>query len=67
VSWVKWKIVLVHLEIVLVSVQDGYMIFTECTMGMEINLGTLIVLQGDMGLVESCFGLFGDSVNLGAR
>ena len=24
-------------------------------------------LLGDMGLVESCFGVFGDSVSVGAR
>jgi hypothetical protein len=26
-----------------------------------------MVLQGDVGPVDSCFGLFGDSVNLSAR
>ena len=37
---VKWKVVLVHFEIVLVSVQDRYTVYTDCTSGMEIILGT---------------------------
>jgi hypothetical protein len=37
---VKWKLVLVHLEIVLISMQDRCMICTECTTGTEIILDT---------------------------
>jgi hypothetical protein len=33
-AWVKWKLVSVCSEIVLISAQD------RCTMGMEIALGT---------------------------
>jgi hypothetical protein len=36
-------------------------------MGMEIILGTPNGAPGDVGQGESCFGLFGDSVNLSAR
>jgi hypothetical protein len=67
VTWGKLKLVSVCLEIVLVSVQDGCTICTECTTGMEIILGTLDCTLGDLGLVEAHFGPFGDSVNLGAR
>jgi hypothetical protein len=40
VTWVKWKLVLVCLEIVLISVQDRCTVYAECTMGMEVILGT---------------------------
>jgi hypothetical protein len=36
-----WNLVLVHLEIVLVSVQDRCMVCTERTVGIEIVLNTL--------------------------
>ena len=65
--WVKWKLVSVCLEIVLISAQDRCTICAECTTGMEIVLGvpdgTLVVV----GQVEARFTLFGDSVNLGTR
>jgi hypothetical protein len=35
---VKWKLVSVHLGIVLVSVQDMCMVYAECTIGLEIIL-----------------------------
>jgi hypothetical protein len=65
--WVKWKLVEVCLEIVLISVQDRCTVCAECTTNMEIILGTPLVLLGDMGQVEAHFGPFGDSVNLSAR
>jgi hypothetical protein len=40
VMWVKWKLILVYLEIVLIAALDGCMVCTECTTGMEIILGT---------------------------
>jgi hypothetical protein len=53
----KWKLVLVRFEIVLILIQLAQMLFwmhpTE--------------LLGDMGHVESRFGLFGDSVSFDAR
>jgi hypothetical protein len=39
VTWVKSKLVLVHLEILLFPTQDWCMICAECTMGIEIILG----------------------------
>jgi hypothetical protein len=38
--YVKWKLVFVRLEIVLVSVQDRFTVCGECTSGMETILGT---------------------------
>jgi hypothetical protein len=40
VMWVKWKLILVHLEIVLICAQDRCTDCGECTTGMEIILGT---------------------------
>jgi hypothetical protein len=36
--YVKSKLILVHLEIVLVSAQDRSTVCTECTIGMKIIL-----------------------------
>jgi len=38
VTWVMWNLVLVHLETVLVSVQDRCTVCTKCTIGSEIIL-----------------------------
>jgi hypothetical protein len=37
--WVKWKLVAVHFDIVLISAQDRCTVCTECTTGMKIILG----------------------------
>ena len=39
VSYVKWKLVSVCFEIVLVMAQDRCMVCAECTSAMEITLG----------------------------
>jgi hypothetical protein len=67
VMWVKWKLVSVRLEIVLVSALDGCTVCVKCTMGMEIFLGTPDGTPGHVAQVEARFGLFGDSVNFGTR
>ena len=36
--YVKWNLVSVHLEVVLVSAQDMCMVCAECTIGSEIIL-----------------------------
>jgi hypothetical protein len=41
VTWVVWNLILVHLEIVLVSVQDRCMVCIEHTIGIEIILDAL--------------------------
>jgi hypothetical protein len=43
------------------------MVYTKCTIGSEVALGTLMVLLGDVGQVETHFCLFGDSINLNIR
>jgi hypothetical protein len=41
VTWVTWNLVLVHLETVLVLVQDRSTVCTEHTIGIEIILNAL--------------------------
>jgi hypothetical protein len=41
VTWVKWKLVLEYLEIVLISTQDRCTICTKHTIGSEIILDAL--------------------------
>jgi hypothetical protein len=65
--YVRWKLVLVRLQIVLVLAQDRCTICAERTIGSEIILTHPMVLLGDVGQVEACFGLFRDSVNLSTR
>jgi hypothetical protein len=67
VTWVKWKLISVHFERMLISTEDRCTVCNECSMGMEIFLGRQMELLGDMSQMEACFGLYGDSVNLGAR
>jgi hypothetical protein len=38
IMYAKWKLVLVYLEIVLVSVQDRCTVCADCTIGLEIIL-----------------------------
>jgi hypothetical protein len=63
----KWKLVLVYLEIVLILMQDGCTVCAERTVGSEIILVSPMELLGDVGHVKSCFGLFGDGVSVSAR
>jgi hypothetical protein len=65
--WVMWNLILDHLEIVLVSVQDWCLVCAERTMSLKIILDTPEEHLGDMGHVESHFEPFGDSVSIGAR
>ena len=65
-TWVKWRLVLVNLEKVLVSTQDRCTVCAKHTIGSEISLDAPEVLQVDMGEVEAPFSPFGDSVNLDA-
>jgi hypothetical protein len=62
-----WNLVLVHLEIMLILSQDWCIIYTEHTLGSEIILDTPDGILGDVGLVKSRFGLFGDVVSVSAR
>ena len=63
----KWNLVSVRLDIVLVLVQDMCTVCAKRTIGLEIILTHPMELLGDEGHVESCFGPFGDSANLDER
>jgi hypothetical protein len=62
VAWVKWKLILVHLEILLISTQDWCTVCVERATGSEIILGALDGTPRYVGLVEARFDPFGDSV-----
>ena len=66
-TWVKLKLVSVHLEIVLILTQDWFMVCVERTIGSKIILTHPMELLGDVGHVEYHFNLFVDSVSVGAR
>ena len=59
--------VLVHLEMVLVSVQDMCTICAKRTIDFKTILDALMVLLGDEAQVQAHFGLFRDSASLEAR
>ena len=62
-----WILGLVHLEVVLASVEDKCTVCTNCTIGSEIILDAPDGIVGYVGHVKSCFGAFGDGVSVGAR
>ena len=62
-----WNLISVHLETVLVSVQDRCTVCAESTIGSESFWTHPMELLGYVGHVESRFNLFGDSVSAGAR
>ena len=64
---VLWNLVLDHLEIVLVSVEDRCMVCAKCTIGSNIVFNVPMILLGDEAQVEAPFSPFGDSSNLDAR
>ena len=61
------NLVLIHLDTVLVSVQDRCMVCAKHTMAHKSFWMHPMVLLGDEAQVEARFGLFGDSANLDAR
>jgi hypothetical protein len=65
--WVNWNLISIHLETVLVSVQDWCMVCAKRTIGSETFRTHLMVLLGEAGHVEYCFSPFGDSVSVSAR
>ena len=48
------------------SVEDRCTFYAKCTIGSDIVFDTPMVLLGDVSHVKSHFGLFGDSVGVGA-
>jgi hypothetical protein len=67
VTWVKWNLILVSLEIVLISTLDRCTVCAGRAIGSEIILAYLMELLGDAGQVEARFTLHGEGVNLGAK
>jgi hypothetical protein len=65
--WLKWKLILVHLEIVLILTQDRCTVCVEHTIASEIILDAPNGTPSDVGHVKSHFGLFGDGVSVNAR
>ena len=66
-TWVMWNLILVHLDIVLVSVQDRCTVCAKYAIGSEMILDAPNGAPGDEAQVEDRFGTFGDSANLDAR
>jgi hypothetical protein len=63
----KWKLVSVYLETVLVLVQDRCMVCIERNLDQSSFWTHLMVLLGDEAQVEAFFDTLGDSANLNAR
>jgi hypothetical protein len=57
----------VHLDIVLILIEDRCTVCAKCTIGSKIILDAPDELLGGVGFVELHFGPFGDSVSVGAR
>jgi hypothetical protein len=67
VTWGIWNFVLVHFEMVLVSVQDSAWFAPNISLALKSFWTHLMVTLGDETQVEASFGPFGDSANLDAR
>ena len=67
VTGLKCNLVSVLSDIVLILIQDRCTVCVKHTIGLETFWTHLMELLGDVGLVESYFGPFGDSVSVGAR
>ena len=64
---VLWKLVSVHLEIVLVSVQERCTVCAKHAICLDLVFNAPMVLLGDEAQVEARFTPCGDSANLDAR
>ena len=62
----KWKLISVRVEIVVILTQVRCSVCAKHTIGSKIILDAPMELICDVGHVESHFGLFGDSVGVGA-
>ena len=63
----KWKLILVRLEIVLILTQDRCEVCAKRTIGSETVLDAPMVLQGDEAQVQAHFDRFRDSTSLDTR
>jgi hypothetical protein len=59
-----WNLGSVHLETLLVSLQDRCMVYAKRTIGSEIVLDAPMQILGDVDHVESHFCPFGDLVSV---
>jgi hypothetical protein len=66
-TWVMSNLILVHLETVLVSVQDRWTVCAKHSIGSVIVLDTPDGRPSDEAQVEARFDLFGDNGNLNSR
>jgi hypothetical protein len=66
-TWLKWKVILVRLEIMLISTHDRCTVCAEHTIGSEIILGAADGTPTCVGQVDTRFGPFRDTINLDAR
>jgi hypothetical protein len=67
VTRLKWKLLSVHLDIVLILMQDRCTVCVDHTIGSEIVSDAPDGTLGEVGLIKSCFGPFRDSVCASAR
>jgi hypothetical protein len=68
VTRLKWKLISVPLETVLVSMQDRCTVCVKRIIGSEIILDTLDVVHlSDEAQIEARFDSFRDSANLDSR
>jgi hypothetical protein len=65
--WVMWNLILVHLETVLVLVQDRCTVVANVPQAQKSFWMHTVELLCDVGHVESLFGPYGDSVTLDER
>jgi hypothetical protein len=67
VTFVMWNLVSIHMETVVVLVQDRCTVCAKRTIGTKSFWTHPMVLLGDEAHVDAHFGLFLDSVNLVQR
>jgi hypothetical protein len=63
----KWKLISVRLEIVLILTHDRCTVCAKHAIGSKIILHAPHETPSDMGPMESHFGPFGDNVSVGTR
>jgi hypothetical protein len=66
-SRLKWKLISVHLETVLILMQDMCTVWAKHTMALEMIFDAPDGTPRDVGHVKSRFGPFGDSLSVSAR
>jgi hypothetical protein len=66
-DWLKRKLILVSLEIMLILVQNSCSVCADRTIGQKSFWTHEMELLGDVDHVESRYSLFGDSVSVGER